>query len=276
MSLRTDTWRFLNLKSASGSWHMAVDEAVTQFHGLGTAPPTVRFYTWRPPCLSVGYFQSVRKDIDVGACVSQGIDLVRRPTGGRAILHDDELAYSIIALESEPAISGPVGDSFRKISAGIIEGLRILGINAAVGAQRPRRDTVPRTPACFNAASPHEVTVRGSKVVGSAQCRRGGVILQQGSIPLSLDTGKLFSFLKLPSQELAALARSQFEARVLPLRAILDAGVQAGEVAQALRKGLEMVLGVTLVEGELTMKEEKLAGELVSQKYGNQQWNLRR
>lgn len=269
-------WRFLKLTSAHGPWHMAVDEAIMILHGQGRVPPTLRFYMWRPQCLSIGYFQSARKDINTEACASQGIDLVRRQTGGRALLHDNELTYSLIASERESSVSGSVTDSFKKISVGIVEGFRILGVDAEIGAQRAEGGGRWRSPACFDSASHHEITFKGKKVVGSAQCRKGGVILQQGSIPLSLDVGKLFSLLRLPAGKALGHAESRFRERVLPLAEALGREVRVGEVAQALLQGLETALGVSMVAGELTREEEALARSRALQKYGNPDWNLRR
>lgn len=252
---------------------MAVDEAIMTLHGQGKAPRTLRFYAWSPACLSVGYFQAAIKEIDVGACAAQGIDFVRRPTGGRAVLHDQELTYSVIASEADDSVSGGVADSFRKISAGIVEGFRRLGLAAEIGLHRPEARSTLRTPACFDAASQHEVTFSGRKLVGSAQCRKGGVILQQGSIPLALDAGRLFSVFKTSGEDGAGLR--QFEERVLPLRWALGRQVEVEDVAQALLAGFETALG-PLIGGSLTQEEEALARDLVARKYGNPEWNLKR
>ncbi|MBI2908385.1 MAG: lipoate--protein ligase family protein [Chloroflexi bacterium] len=263
-------WRFLKLAVADGPWNMAVDEAIMTLVGRGQAPKTLRFYAWSPACLSIGYFQSVSKDIDIEACAAQGVTLVRRPTGGRAVLHDQELTCSVVALETDDSVSGGIADSFKKISSGLVEGFRRLGLAVRIGPGRPASKAAFRTPACFDATSQHEVTFRGRKLVGSAQCRKGGVFLQQGSIPLFLDSERLFSLFKAQSD----VARRRFADHVLPLGEAL-CGVELDDVASALRAGFEKALG-PVIEGALAPQEARLAEHLVASKYRVPDWNLKR
>ena len=110
---------------------MAIDEAILWAVAEGKSPPTLRFYGWEPPCLSIGYSQSMEGEVDVDKCREVGVDFVRRPTGGRAILHADELTYSVVASQSEPRVAGGVIESYRRLSAGLVAGLRGLGVEAS-------------------------------------------------------------------------------------------------------------------------------------------------
>src|SRR5579875_2954295 len=152
---------------------MAVDEAVATAVGAGESPPTLRLYAWRPAAVSIGYFQRLASELDLAACRELGLDWVRRPTGGRAVLHAAELTYAVAAVEP-----GAVLDVYARWSRGLIAGVRRLG--AAAEWIAPRRG---RSAACFDAGSAYEVAVGGRKLIGSAQVRRWGAVLQHGSLP---------------------------------------------------------------------------------------------
>jgi len=124
-------WRLLETGLADGATNMAIDEAILWAVAEGESLPTLRFYGWRPSCLSIGYSQSMESEVDVDRCREAGIGLVRRPTGGRAILHADELTYSIVAPQAEPRVAGGVIESYRRLSAGLVAGLRALGVDVS-------------------------------------------------------------------------------------------------------------------------------------------------
>ncbi|MGA9352036.1 MAG: hypothetical protein WBW48_25020, partial [Anaerolineae bacterium] len=117
-------WRLLKTGLVDGATNMAIDEAILWAVAEGKSPPTLRFYGWEPPCLSIGFSQSMEGEVDVDKCLESGIGFVRRPTGGRAILHADELTYSVVAPQTEPRVAGGVIESYRRLSLGLIAGLR--------------------------------------------------------------------------------------------------------------------------------------------------------
>src|SRR5262245_26510639 len=192
----TETWRLLIDDFADSATNMARDEALAAVHASGVPPPTLRLYRWRPACLSLGRFQRGAA-IDRAACARDGVQIVRRPSGGRALLHDDELTYAVIARADHPLVAGgSVVDSYRLISAALLAGLRRLGVEAELTPARRGDDRRPTTDdrrmtsgaagrwsvvssqwsaACFDAPSSYELTVGGRKLVGSAQTRRDGV-----------------------------------------------------------------------------------------------------
>src|SRR5439155_18887308 len=177
----SDGWRLLLDKPSSGAWNMAVDEVLLDGVAAGTAPPTLRFYEWTPPCLSLGYFQPFDV-VDLDGCRALGVDVVRRPTGGRAILHDRELTYSIVLPAAVLGQDGGVLPSYYRLSLALQDGLRRLGVPATLAPASAAPSTAVHGPACFDRPSAHEILLNRRKLVGSAQVRRGGAILQHRSI----------------------------------------------------------------------------------------------
>jgi lipoate-protein ligase A len=164
---------------------MSRDLAILDEVAKAAAPPTLRFYTWSPPALSLGYFQQAEDVADIEACRRLGIEIVRRPTGGRALLHHRELTYSVAVPEGHPLIPTAVLPAYKFLSSAIINGLSLLGVEADLSAGENRgRGKAPGS--CFDTPSAYEIQIGGKKVVGSAQLRRNGALLQHGSILLEL------------------------------------------------------------------------------------------
>src|SRR2546426_8535464 len=176
----SDGWRLLVDAPAAGAWNMAVDEVLLDGVAAGTTPPTLRFYAWTPPCLSLGYFQPFDV-VDLDGCRALGVEVVRRPTGGRAILHDRELTYSLALPASMLGQDGGVLPSSHGLSLALQDGRRQLGVPATLAPQSASSSGV-HGPACFDRPSAHEILLHGRKLVGSAQMRRGRGVLQHGSI----------------------------------------------------------------------------------------------
>ena len=272
------SWRLLITAPQPGSLNMAIDEAIASAVAEGRVPPTLRLYRWNPPCLSLGYFQSATETVDLQRCRELGVDCVRRPTGGRAVLHDDELTYSLAAPESHPLVSGDVTESYRKISAAVLAGLRHLGIAAETAPPAPgqSRPSAPTSAVCFHVPSDYELTVEGRKIVGSAQMRTRGVVLQHGSFLLSTDPGKLFWLLKLPPEQTREALIESFRQRVTSAQEVLGRPVSFAEAAKAMTEGFAAALRVELAEGALTSEEISQAERLQAEKYGSPNWNYRR
>jgi len=193
----SDPWRLLVDPPASGAWNMAVDEVLLDGIAAGTAPPTLRFYGWTPPCLSLGYFQPFDV-VDLDSCRALGVDIVRRPTGGRAILHDREVTYSVVLPAWVLGQDGGVLLSYHRLSLALQDGLRRLGVPATLAPASAAPSTAVHGPACFDRPSAHEILLNGRKLVGSAQVRRGGAILQHGSILVEPRIASLIACLRLP------------------------------------------------------------------------------
>ncbi|HHY96392.1 MAG TPA: lipoate--protein ligase family protein [Firmicutes bacterium] len=262
-------WRLLYHGKQDGASNMAIDEAIMWAHAEGRVPPTLRFYGWDPPTLSLGYAQKADREVDVEACRRAGVGLVRRPTGGRAVLHEHEVTYSVvISLELLP---GSVTETYRQLSRGLVEGLRGLGFPADVQDAAPR--TGERTAACFDSPSWYELVVEGKKVVGSAQVRRGGVLLQHGSILLDFEPARVVSLLRVPDENWRARLQRNLAAHAAGL-AQLGRACSFEEVARAVAAGFRQGLGVEVEEGELTPWEREQAEKLRHEKYGDEGWTL--
>ncbi|MEP7357949.1 MAG: lipoate--protein ligase family protein, partial [Anaerolineales bacterium] len=189
------TWRLLHSPAADGPLNMAIDEAILLAVAEGASPPTLRFFDWRPPCLSLGYSQPVA-DVDLARLAQLGYGLVRRATGGRAILHTDELTYSVIAPQDEPRVRGGVMESYQQLSAGLMRGLALLGLNVRADKQYdPAAADAAKGPVCFEVPSNYEITAglggQPRKLLGSAQVRKRGVVLQHGTLPLHGDISRI-------------------------------------------------------------------------------------
>ncbi len=266
-------WRLLRHGHATGAENMAVDEAIAQGIAEGVSPPTLRFYGWTPPCVSLGRNQQVH-GIDLAACAERGYDIVRRPTGGRAILHTDELTYSIAASPDHPLMAGLVLDAYLRISRGLVAGLRRLGIAAeeAPGSNRAGPDV---SAACFEVPSAYEITADGRKILGSAQARRAKSVLQHGSLPLVGDVARVVDCLAFADPaEREALRRSLTE-HATTVEQVTGRQVGYEEAMEALIAGVAETLELDLVPGELTEQERAWMAELLRDKYCNDTWTLR-
>ena len=268
-----NSWRLLVHDAATGAENMAVDEAISRVVAEGLAPPTLRFYAWEPPCISLGRHQSLNA-LDVDRCRELGYGIVRRPTGGRAILHTDELTYSLVAPPDHPLMSGMVLESYLRLSAGLVAGLAGLGIRAepAPGASRPGPDV---SAACFEVPSAYEIMADGRKLLGSAQSRRAKVVLQHGSLPLCGDLTRLIECLALPSPaEREALRRSLTE-HAATVEQLTGRRVTYDEAVEAMIAGFTSALDMNVTPGDLNEAEMAWAVELVCEKYGNREWTER-
>lgn len=270
MNFELATWRLLNTGFADGTTNMAIDEAILNAVAEGQSPPTLRFYGWQPPCVSIGYAQSMRAEIDLEACRRKGYTWVRRPTGGRAVLHIDELTYSVIAPSDEPRVSGDILTSYRRLSEGLVEGLSALG--CPVCQAEMQAEGKGESAACFDLPSHYEVTALGRKLVGSAQVRRRGVVLQHGALPLSGDVSRLAQVLNLSAAERDAL-RAKLLLRAVTLEEAAGRAISFEQAVDALCVGFGRSLSLRLEPGSLTNDERECAARL-REKYLGDEWTF--
>ena len=199
-----------------GGGNMAIDCAIFEAVASNLQPPTLRLYGWHPFCLSLGYGQRAR-DADLDALADRGWDLVRRPTGGKAILHGDELTYSLCLPQDHPLASGDVVESYRRISAGLLRALQELGLEAESERQNASLRPAAVGPVCFEIPSHYEISVAGRKLIGSAQMRRKGGLLQHGSIPLRGDLARVCDVLSFATEEARARQKVSLRERAATL-----------------------------------------------------------
>jgi lipoate-protein ligase A len=266
-------WRLIDDSPTTGARNMALDEAILRRVGASQMSPTLRLYAWSPPCLSLGYGQRAA-DVDFARAEAFGWDVVRRPTGGRAILHTDELTYSLALPAGHELAAGNIVDSYRRISAALVAGLQKLGADPQAERHEGQLDTIGAV--CFETPSHYEITVNGRKLVGSAQVRRYGGVLQHGSIPLYGDLGRICDVLAYQDETEREAAKVQLYARALTLADALDRYITWDEAAGAVITGFAETFGVHFVAGELTQAEWVEADRLEHEVYGTEAWTRRR
>jgi len=273
-------WYFINSGPCSPSYNMALDEALLDWHSEGLIPPVIRFYEWNPATLSIGYFQTVEKEIDIEAVKRLGLGFVRRPTGGRGVLHEHELTYSVIVTESYPSMPATVTEAYRVISEGLLLGFQNLGLNAyfSVPNTDEQKENLknPKSAVCFDAPSWYELVVEGKKVAGSAQTRQKGVILQHGAILLDLDEDKLIQTFKFASEEVREKVRKGLSQKAVSINKIISKPVTMEECKTAFKKGFADALEIELVEYNLTQEQKNYVKQLEVTRYANDKWNYKK
>lgn len=274
-----ETWYFIDSGNQSPSYNMALDEKLMDWHRIGSIPPVIRFYGWTPATLSLGYFQHVEKEINLEEVKRHSLGFVRRATGGRSVLHDDELTYSVIVSEKHPMMPETVTEAYRVISEGLLEGFRSLQLQAEFSI--PSTDAEkkalkePRSSVCFDAPSWYELVVEGRKVAGSAQTRQKGVILQHGSIILSIDEEKLFDLFRYPNEKVRRRMQQSFSKKAVAINELLVNPVSVSVIKEAFKQGFEKGLDVQLETFQLTDEQAQEVLQLASEKYANDRWNYR-
>ena len=257
-------WRLLVTEPVDGATNMAIDEALWRSRQAAGAPPTIRFFAWDPPTVSLGYGQPLDEAVDVGACRRLGVGLVRRPTGGSAIYHDGperELTYSVAASHADLGIADDLLATYNWIALALCRGLRALGAAADIV---PIPDGQGPTPAfCFARTGRYEIEVAGRKLVGSAQRRQGGCFLQHGSVLLGVDEPRLAVLFPTTADPLATMTT---------LEAALAHQPKFDDVVAALREAFEKEHGLSLQPGGLSGEETAQVEALVRDKYATDAW----
>lgn len=246
-------WRFIEDGPCDGAWNMAVDRALLESRQAG-GRPTLRLYRWTRPTLSLGRFQDV-STVDLGECERRGVDVVRRATGGRAVLHDDEITYSVVASVDDGVPRG-VAASYRLLCGALVEAYVRLG----VAAELTQRDRGTKgSAACYLHATKADLSLGGAKLSGSAQVWAHDSVLQHGSFVITRDVSREAAVLRLDE---AAAAR--LSAETVAIADVLGRRPAYEAVADAVRSAFEGVLGVRLERGTLTAEETAAASRIVA------------
>ncbi|MFN3432468.1 MAG: biotin/lipoate A/B protein ligase family protein, partial [Candidatus Sericytochromatia bacterium] len=237
--MTTGAWRLLDTGEGDGAWNMAVDEAILEAHRLELVPPTLRVYRWARPTLSLGYAQRWTGPS------AEGIDVVRRPTGGRAVLHAGDFTYAVVTKGLPEGVKA----SYERLATGLARAIACLGLETQVA---PGTLGAARSADCFAASTQADLQAAGRKLIGSAQTRRAGAVLQHGSL-----------YLRYPS-DLAAEVFGDADREVADLAGLLGREPAWDEVKQAFVSGLSEELGARFEPGELTPWENEKARVLVA------------
>lgn len=252
---------------------MALDEAILEAVREDRAPPTLRFYAWDPPCLSIGYAQSVM-DTDRASIEVMGWDLVRRATGGKAILHTDEITYSISAPADYPLFVNGVLPSYKRISLALIAGLERMGLEPELNITDPPIQN-NANPVCFQNPGAFEITVAGKKLVGSAQLRRSGAVLQHGSLPLWGDLSRICLALAYANDQDREQAMEQVSLHAITVEHVLGDALTWSESARHLTAGFKESLQLEFSNLDPSREEVSRAKEIFEEKYSHQEWTQR-
>ncbi len=267
-------WRLLHTAPSNGAWNMAVDESILEHIQRGESQPTLRLYSWKPACLSLGHAQSFL-DVDMERLKSRGWEVVRRLTGGRAILHTDELTYSVTGGTEEPVLAGGILESYNHLAQALIFAMRELGLPVEMKEQADQPAAKNLNPVCFETPSTYEITVNGKKLIGSAQARKKEGVLQHGSLPLTGDLTRICQALIFKDEAAREVAAQRLLARATTIQSVIGVETDWETAAQSLVRGFESQLAIQFQNGVLSPSEEKRAAELVEQKYANPAWTER-
>lgn len=279
--LDTNTWHHIDTGPSDAYTNMALDEVLLHKLKNQDAVPVLRFYTWSPPAISVGYFQDVSHDFDLSLCRKRGWPVVRRLTGGRSVFHDQELTYSILLSRTFSEAARSVLESYRYLSQGFLLGLRELGVAAEqISLQKRKKRSRPsssKSPDCFASPSWYEISVGGKKIVGSAQRRMPYGILQQGSILIS--TKRFQEFREVFRRSSHRERKGEVQDHGLgmtSLTEVLKGEIPLEKVKEAILKGFTQAHGIDFEEMKLSPHDKKAARDLVRDRYGRSEWNFNR
>ena len=240
-------------RPADGAWNMALDRALQIARERGESPPTLRLYTWASPTVTLGRFQDVDA-VDADVCEIEDIDVVRRFTGGRGVLHDDEITYSMIAGLDENIPRGTAA-SYRVLCGGLVEAYRGLGVQAAL-TSRPRGDS--SSAACYLHATAADLSLGALKLSGSAQVWHGSTVLQHGSFTVSRDVSREARVFGLCENDETRLA-----GQTVTIADSLGRRPSREELLGAIIDGIGRGLGVELVSGTVSAFEDATAHSLL-------------
>jgi lipoyl(octanoyl) transferase len=264
-------WRLIRSGPLGGGMNMALDQALFEGVSQGRSGPVLRIYRWRRPTVSLGYFQDGRRTLDLAACAAGGVDIVRRITGGRTVLHHQEITYAVIAPQGLPPFSGGILEDYRVIASILQETIASFGIPALLQPRPSRKAAAHAHQACFFAPSSYELVCSGVKMAGSAQKRDGQAFLQHGSIPIEMDLdllGRIFSTTPQSGEELIR--------HVGWLNRWLDEPVDLDCLEARLVEAFARRWSFIPAAEEPTAGEWRRATELVATRYGNKEWTLPR
>lgn len=252
-------WHFIDTGEDTGSFNMQFDEQLARNVLDGSGAPTVRLFRWKPWAISLGFNQDISK-IDVVQCTADGIDVVRRPTGGRAVFHAEELTYSVAMFADGKSVL----EIYNQISKALVQGLRLYGVNATFRRSQPDLREHYKNPSsipCFTASARYEIEWRGKKLVGSAQRRFRNhetgedIVLQHGSILIGPAHRDLTKYLLLPDEQARESLAKELAEKTVELSQIKQKEIVAEDLSDCIRRGFEEEWGIGFVDGNESLKQ---------------------
>ena len=254
-----ETWRFINSGKLGPHENMAMDEALLFGIINKNAPPVVRVYDWDPPTVSFGYHQKIKEHIRLDKIREYGFGLVRRPTGGRAVLHYDEVTYAVIS-RTDGILAGSILESYRKIGKVLLAALHEVGIQATMQDSMPsNKEQKTWVNPCFSSASKYEINVKGKKLIGSAQIRKGDALLQHGSILLNHNQELMAELIPTQNNKEKETIKKLLSRKTIAVNDLIPDPLQFDEFADILNNNFQRIFGITFSEkGNLTQYEKQL------------------
>jgi lipoate-protein ligase A len=272
-------WRFLYTGKNDAFFNMALDEALLTLCQEKGAPPVLRIYQWEPKAVSIGYSQKIEKSVDLKKCKENNVDVVRRITGGRAVLHGNDLTYSICAAKDYFDLLGEsVNETYKRISLAFLKSLELLNIEGEWQEKSPGEDWLNPSEfskPCFSSSVRYEIKVAGKKLMGSAQRRFQNSFIQQGSMPLNNQNIDLIDLLPAMGNDKREKIKLELKKRSVSIQGFLNKDLNLNEIISAVRSGFGSFFSVNLVADETTSEELELTKKLMV-KYKNRNWNFRR
>jgi lipoate---protein ligase len=255
-----DSWRLIVDSALPGSRNMAIDYAIMKALSAGGSPPTLRLYEWAFPAITIGYFQVIEDEIEEAVCLSENVPVIRRITGGGAVLHEHEITYSIaVTLKNRIACSS-ILDSYRVLCDPIVAALSAMGLRAQFSPV-------------------NDILVDGKKISGSAQTRRDSVLLQHGTILLDVDTEKMFRYLKVAKEKTDGRGQAPAE-RVISAARILGKKALSSRFRDRLIKTIAgsyaEAFNADFGAGVLSVNEKSIADAAEMDIFTNEEWNRNR
>jgi lipoyl(octanoyl) transferase len=269
-----ETWRLLSFQRLSGAENMAVDEAIFRETATRGGEPTLRLYGWIRPTVTVGYSQDLEEDVNRAFCEERGIDIVRRPTGGKAVYHSTDLTYSLASSQHRFPFSADILGTYRVIGRCLIKGLGKAGISAELVEEGRAPGRCFEEAGCFAVPFRNELLVKGAKICGSAQVRGRDCFLQHGSVLIDFDPVISLQIMGKDGRDEEEAVR-RLAGAVTCVSRETSVPVTAERLVPYLGSGFEELLNIRLLKGDLTGRERALAERLITEKYGNRRWNER-
>jgi lipoyl(octanoyl) transferase len=270
-------WRLIWSGALTGAENMAQDEALLESVVAGQSGPVLRIYRWAPATVTLGYGQRGGEVVNLDACRNLGLDVVRRCTGGRAVLHDQELTYAVVSRDVSTVFPGGILKNYRVIAQVLQQTMEYLGLDVTLAPDRSRGlgGGGAENSACFTAPGQFELLYKGCKLAGCAQKRLGDSFLQHGSVPLHIELDKLYLALNNNPDAGVDAGVSMLAKHVGWINRWLAAPVTIDRLEQIFVQQFRALLGVDFFEDQLSDQEQERSAELIRQRYSHPHWTLR-
>ena len=268
-------WRMIKTDPFSGALNMALDEVLLRSVQAGTSPPVVRLYRWHPEAVTLGYSQRGVRQVNPVYCEAEGIDIVRRLTGGRAVLHDQEVTYSVISRQ-QGIFSNRILDNYRTIAEVLLHCLKRLGLQAEISGRHAGSTNIGAVEqsACFTAPAQFEIVCSGKKTCGSSQKIEQDSFLQHGSIPVDIDLAKLFCALNTDKSACVETGVARLGKKVGWINLFRQNPCTIDEVELQLMSSFALLWPVSFIVEGPTNNEMEQARQLAKNKYEHSDWHL--